>query len=82
MVEVESVDAGLRLQTRQLEAPFDGASVTGIQFHIGQQFDSGRDAEIARGGVSDRRLDLSAHRLQIQLLQFLFEWGHRVPFRH
>ncbi len=52
-----------------------------FQFHIGEQFESGRDAEIARGGVSDRRLDLAAHRSQIQLLQFLFEGSHRIPFR-
>ena len=68
MVEVEGVDGGLSLQTRQFEAPFDGASVAGIQFHIGEQFDSSRDAEIACGGVSDYRLDLAAHRLQVQLL--------------
>ena len=34
-----------------------------------------------RGGVSDRRLGLAAHRFQIQLLQFLFEGSHRIPFR-
>ena len=31
--------------------------------------------------VSDGRLDLAAHRSQIQLLQFLFERCHRIPFR-
>jgi hypothetical protein len=24
---------------------------------------------------------LTAHRHKIQLLEFLFEWGHRIPFR-
>ena len=47
MVEVESVDAGLRLQARALEAAFDGAAVARFQFHIGEQFESGRDAEIS-----------------------------------
>jgi hypothetical protein len=82
MVEVESVNGSLRLKTRQLEAALDGAAVAGIQFHIGEHLDRGGDAEVARGCLSDRRLDLAAHRPQVQLLQFLFECGHRVPFRH
>ena len=81
VVAVESIDAGLRLQTRGLEAAFYRTAVTGLQFHIGQQLERGEDAEIARGGISDRRLDLSAHRFQVQLLQFLFERDHRVSFQ-
>ena len=46
MVEVEGVDAGLRLQARAFEAAFDGAAVAGLQFHIGEPFQRGGDAEI------------------------------------
>ena len=42
MVEVEGVDAGLRLQARALEAAFDGAAVAGFQFHVGEPFQRGR----------------------------------------
>ena len=52
-----------------------------FQFHIGEQFDGGRDAEVSGRGFSDRCFDLAAHRFQVQLLQFLFERSHRVPFR-
>lgn len=81
MVEVEGVDAGLRLQTRALKATLDGAAVTRFQFHVGEQFEGGRDAEISGSRVSDRRFRLAAHRFQIELLQFLFEGTHRIPFR-
>jgi hypothetical protein len=81
VVEVEGIDAGLRLQARGLEAAFNGAAVAGLQFHIGQQFERGDDAEIARRGVSEGCLDLPAYRFQVQLLQFLFERAHRIPFR-
>jgi len=81
VVEVKAVDAGLRLQTGALEATFDGAPLTRFQFHIGEQFESSENTEIAPSGISDSRFDLAAHRSQIQLLQFLFERCHRVPFR-
>jgi hypothetical protein len=68
VVEVEGVDAGLRLQTRAPEAALDGAAVTRFQLHVGKQFEGGRDAEISGCRVSDRRLRLAAHRFQIQLL--------------
>ena len=68
VVEVEGVDAGLRLQARALEAALDGAAVTRFQLHVGKQFEGGRDAEISGCRVSDRRLRLAAHRFQIQLL--------------
>jgi hypothetical protein len=34
VVKVKSVDSGVRLQPRRLEAAFDGAAVAGLQFHI------------------------------------------------
>ena len=67
VVKVEGVDAGLRLQTRALEAALDGTAVARFQLHIGEQFESGRDAEISGCRVSHRRLRLTAHRFQVQL---------------
>ena len=81
MVEVKGVDAGLRLQARAFEAAFDGAAVARFQFHVGEPFQSGGRAEVLGGGFRERRLQLAAHRRQIQLLQFLFEGCHRIPFR-
>ena len=56
-------------------------AVTRFQFHVGEQFEGDRDAEISASRLSDRRLRLAAHRFQIELLQFLFEGSHRIPFR-
>ena len=39
VMEVKSVDAGLRLKARALEAAFDGAAVAHFQFHVGEQFE-------------------------------------------
>ena len=81
VVEVESVNARLRLQARALEATLDGAPPARLQFHVCEPFDGGRNAEIAGCGFRDSRLDLAAHHFQVQQVQFLFERGHRVPFR-
>lgn len=81
MVEVEGVDVGLQQQTGTLEAAFDGAALARFQFHVREEFEGGRDAEISGGCVSDRRLRLAAHGFQIELQQFLFEGSHRIPFR-
>jgi hypothetical protein len=53
----------------------------GLEFHIGEPLDRCRHAEVLGGGLSDRGFDLTAHRIQIQLAQFLFERSHRSPFR-
>ena len=81
MVEVKGVDAGLRLQARAFEAALDGAAVARFQFHVGEPFQSRGHAEILGGGFRDGRLQLAAHRRQVQLVQFLFEGCHRIPFR-
>ena len=80
MVKVKGVDAGLRLQARAFEAAFDGAAVARFQFHIGEPFQRGGHAEILGGGLRDRRLQLAAHRRQIQLMQFLFEGASSDSF--
>ena len=41
VVEVEGVDAGLRLQARALEATLDGAAVPRFHFQVGEQFEGG-----------------------------------------
>ena len=81
MVEVKGVDAGLGLQARGSETPFNGALRARFDFHVGEPFQRGRGAEILGGGVSQSRLQLAAHGGQAQLVQFLFEGSHRVPFR-
>jgi len=68
VMEVESVNARLRLQARALEAALNGARPARLQFHVCEPFEGGRNAEIANCGFSDRRLDLAAHRIQFQLL--------------
>ena len=81
MVKVEGVNAGLRLQARAFETAFNGAVVAGLQFQVGKPFQRGGHAEVLSGGLSDRRLQLAAHRRQVQLIQFLGE-SHRIPFRN
>src|SRR5438477_6572025 len=39
VVKVEGVDAGLRLQTRALEAALDGAALPRFQFQVGEPLD-------------------------------------------
>jgi len=81
VMEVKGIDAGLRLKTRAFESALDGAALARFQFHVGEQFERGRDAEISGGSVSDGCFRLPAHRFQVQLLQFQFERSHRIPFR-
>ena len=81
MMEVKSVDAGLGLQARASETPFNGALGARFDFHVGEPFQCGRCAEILGGGISQSRLQLAAHGGQAQLVQLLFEGCHRVPFR-
>lgn len=81
MVEMEGVDTGLDLQWRTLESALDGALITSFQFHVGEPLQSGRYAEILGGSISQSRLQLAAHRREVQLIQLLFESRHRIPFR-
>ena len=81
MVEVKCVNARLKLEAGALEASVDGTVLPSFQFHVGEPFQSRRHAEIPGRGFSDGRLQVSSHRLEIQLLEFLFEKCHRIPFR-
>jgi hypothetical protein len=58
---------------RELEATFDGALVTGLEFTIEERFQGLREAEIFGGGVSQRLIQMEAYRRQVQLIQFLLE---------
>jgi hypothetical protein len=71
MVKVEAVDGRLALQAREFEAPFDGTLVTCFEFVIEECFQGLGEAEIPGGGVSQRLIQMEAHRRQIQLIQFL-----------
>ena len=81
-MEVKGVDAGLRLQAGAFEAAVDGALFTSFQLQVGEPLQSSRRTEILRGGFSQSRLHLAAHGRQTQLIQFLFERSHRIPFRY
>ena len=72
---------GCDCRREHLKRRSNGAAMTRFKFHVGQQFEGGRDAEISGRRISDRGLRLAAHGFQIQLLQFLFEGSHRIPFR-
>jgi hypothetical protein len=76
--EVERVDGVLRLQARHLHPPFDGAAAPGLQFQIGQPLQGGRQAKILAGRVSDGLIQMTAHRRQAELFEFLGECNHRV----
>jgi hypothetical protein len=62
VLEIEGVDAGLHLQPRLFEPPVDGAVAAGLQFHIGEPFQCGGDAEIAGSRVREGLIQLTAHR--------------------
>ncbi len=81
MVEQKGVDAGLRLEARAYVAAFDGVLFAGLQFQVGQPFQGGGHAEIPGGRDSQRRLHRAAHSGEGQLIQFLFEGRHQVPFQ-
>ena len=81
MVEVESVDAGLRLQTRTLEAALDGAALPLFQFLVSEPLDGSGNAEVLGRGFSDCGFNVMAHRREIQLLELLLKGTHRIPFR-
>jgi hypothetical protein len=73
MVKVEAVDGRLALQAREFEAAFDGTLVTGFEFSVEECFQGLCEAEIPGGGVSQRLIQIEAHRRQVQLIQFLLQ---------
>ena len=73
MVKVEAVDGRLALQAREFEAAFDGTLVTSFELAIEECFQGLGEAEIPGGGVSQHRIQLLAHRRQVQLIQFLLQ---------
>jgi hypothetical protein len=81
MVELKAVDAGPRLQTRGLEAAINGTSCPSFQLHVSEPLQGGGHTHVFGGSFSNRLFDLMTHGGQVQLLQFLFEGGHYVPFR-
>lgn len=46
---------------------------------VGEPFECRRDTQVPGRSFSQRLFHLAADRRQIQLLQFLFESGHRIP---
>ena len=78
MGEIERVDGVLRLQARHLHPPFDRAAAASLQFQIGQPLQGGRQAKILVGRVSDGLIQMTAHRRQAELFEFLGECNHRV----
>ena len=80
MMKVEAVDGGPGLQAGDSEATFDGTLLPTLQLAIQKRFQGLRQAEILAGCLSQHRIQMLAHRGQIQMLQFLLEWGHRSPF--
>jgi len=73
MVKVEAVDGRLAPQAGEFEAAFDGTLVTGFEFAVEECFQGLGEAEIPGGGVSQRLIQMEAHRRQIQLIQFLLQ---------
>ncbi len=61
MLELKGIDTGLRLQTCTFVASFDGALFARFQFHVGEPFQRGGNAEILGGGFTQSRLDVTAH---------------------
>ena len=80
MLEVETVNAGLRLQARAFEAAFNGAAVAGLQFHIGKPFQGGGHAEVLGGGLRDRRLQVGGSS-STGSVDPVSRQRHRIPFR-
>src|SRR5689334_22135662 len=77
MGKVERIDRVLSLQARHFYAPFDGTASSRLQFQIGQTLQCGSEAQVIGGGISDRLIQMAAHRRQAELFQFLGECVHR-----
>src|SRR5258708_20519304 len=80
MVEVESVDGVFGLQAGKLEAAFDGALLSGLQFQIQESFQDLGSAEIPGARISQRLIQMVAHGRQVQVFQFLLQRCHENPF--
>jgi hypothetical protein len=80
MFEVEAVDGVPRLQARQAEAALNGVLVAGFQFQVRERFQSLRKAQVFGCRVASDLIELAAHRRQCQLIQFLVQMGHAIPF--
>ena len=55
----------------------DGTAAPGFQFQVGQPVEHGGEAEIVGAGISDRLIQMAAHRRQTELIEFLGECAHR-----
>jgi len=80
VMEVEAVDGELGLQAREMEAAGDGPLTAGFQFQIGQRFQGGGHAKILGRRFRQSLLQLAAHGGEAQLLKFLFQGSHGIPF--
>ena len=78
--EVEAVDGVLGVQPREAKAAFDGATVAGVQFQVGERLQGLREARDSYSRVRDHLIQLAAHRRQAELIQFQMEGGHGIPF--
>ena len=77
MVELETVDGRLGVQAGELEAAFHGALRASFEFTIDQGFQGLGDAKIAGRRLRQCRFQLLAHGHQVQLIEFLLQYGHR-----
>ena len=62
---------------RHLYAPFDGTSAPGLEFQIRELLQCGKEAQVVGGSISDRLIQMVAHRRQAELFEFLGECAHR-----
>jgi hypothetical protein len=80
MLEVEAVDGVPGVQAREPKAALDGAAVAGFQFAIDERFQRFGEAAVFGGGVSHRLIQLAGHGGQAELVEFLMQCGHGIPF--
>jgi hypothetical protein len=73
---MKAVDGVLLMQTRETEAAFDGTAAARLQFAVNQRFQSFSEAVVFGDGVSDRLIQLTDHRGQAELVEFLMQSVH------
>ena len=71
MFEVEVVDRVLSVKPGQSEAPVDRPAATPVQLHIDQRLQRLEEAKVLGCGISDRLIQVAAHRRQTELIQFV-----------
>ena len=71
MFEVEVVNRVLRVKSGQSETPVDRPAAARVQLQIYQRLQRLDEAKVLGGGISDRLIQLSTHRRQTQLIQFV-----------